>query len=430
MIPRYSRKELVNIWSEENKYKIWLNIEIAAAEAMEKYKIIPRGVASVVKKKGKIKVNRIHQIESKVKHDVIAFLTSITEQVGIKARYLHQGMTSSDVLDTSFNVQLVQSGKILINDIDKILLILKRKAKKYKLTPCIGRSHGIHAEPLTFGLKLASYYEEFKRNKKRLNDAINEISTCAISGAVGTFANISPKIEIYVSKKLKLKPEPISTQIIPRDRHAYYFSVLGIIAGSVERISTEIRHLQRTEVNELQEFFSKKQKGSSAMPHKKNPILSENLTGLARMVRSYVLPSLENIALWHERDISHSSVERNIGPDANITLDFALVRLSDVLDNMIIYPKNMLKNINLTNGLIFSQELMLELTKTGVSREKAYRIVQNLAKTSFAKNLKLKDLVKKDKLISNKISQKQIEKIFSYSKHFKNINYIFKRVFK
>ena len=339
-------------------------------------------------------------------------------------------MTSSDVLDTSFNVQLVQSGKILINDIDKILLILKRKAKKYKLTPCIGRSHGIHAEPLTFGLKLASYYEEFKRNKKRLNDAINEISTCAISGAVGTFANISPKIEIYVSKKLKLKPEPISTQIIPRDRHAYYFSVLGIIAGSVERISTEIRHLQRTEVNELQEFFSKKQKGSSAMPHKKNPILSENLTGLARMVRSYVLPSLENIALWHERDISHSSVERNIGPDANITLDFALVRLSDVLDNMIIYPKNMLKNINLTNGLIFSQELMLELTKTGVSREKAYRIVQNLAKTSFAKNLKLKDLVKKDKLISNKISQKQIEKIFSYSKHFKNINYIFKRVFK
>ena len=430
MIPRYSRKELVNIWSEENKYKIWLNIEIAAAEAMEKYKIIPRGVSSIVKKKGKIKVNRIHQIESKVKHDVIAFLTSITEQAGIKARYLHQGMTSSDVLDTSFNVQLVQSGKILINDIDKILLILKRKAKKYKLTPCIGRSHGIHAEPLTFGLKLASYYEEFKRNKKRLNDAINEISTCAISGAVGTFANISPKIEIYVSKKLKLKPEPISTQIIPRDRHAYYFSVLGIIAGSVERISTEIRHLQRTEVNELQEFFSKKQKGSSAMPHKKNPILSENLTGLARMVRSYVLPSLENIALWHERDISHSSVERNIGPDANITLDFALVRLSDVLDNMIIYPKNMLKNINLTNGLIFSQELMLELTKTGVSREKAYGIVQNLAKTSFAKNLKLKDLVKKDKLISNKISQKQIEKIFSYSKHFKNINYIFKRVFK
>ena len=430
MIPRYSRKELTDIWSEENKYKIWLNIEIAAAEAMEKYKIIPKGVASIVKKKGKIKVNRIHQIESKVKHDVIAFLTSITEQAGIKARYLHQGMTSSDVLDTSFNVQLVQSGKILIKDIDKILQILKRQAKKYKLTPCIGRSHGIHAEPLTFGLKLASYYEEFKRNKKRLNDAIQEISTCAISGAVGTFANINPKIEVYVSNKLKLRPEPISTQIIPRDRHAYYFSILAIIAGSIERISTEIRHLQRSEVNELQEFFSKKQKGSSAMPHKKNPILTENLTGLSRMVRSYALPSLENIALWHERDISHSSVERNIGPDANITLDFALTRLANVLENMIIYPKNMLKNLNLTNGLIFSQEIMLELTKSGVSREKAYRIVQNLAKNSFSKNIKLIELVKKDKLISSKISQKQIDKIFSYSKHFKNINYIFKRVFK
>ena len=430
MIPRYSRKELTDIWSEENKYKIWLNIEIAAAEAMEKYKIIPKGVASIVKKKGKIKVNRIHQIESKVKHDVIAFLTSITEQAGIKARYLHQGMTSSDVLDTSFNVQLVQSGKILIKDIDKILQILKRQAKKYKLTPCIGRSHGIHAEPLTFGLKLASYYEEFKRNKKRLNDAIQEISTCAISGAVGAFANINPKIEVYVSNKLKLRPEPISTQIIPRDRHAYYFSILAIIAGSIERISTEIRHLQRSEVNELQEFFSKKQKGSSAMPHKKNPILTENLTGLSRMVRSYALPSLENIALWHERDISHSSVERNIGPDANITLDFALTRLANVLENMIIYPKNMLKNLNLTNGLIFSQEIMLELTKSGVSREKAYRIVQNLAKNSFSKNIKLIELVKKDKLISSKISQKQIDKIFSYSKHFKNINYIFKRVFK
>ena len=430
MITRYSRKELVDIWSEENKYKTWLSVEIAAAEAMEKYKIIPKGVASIVKKKGKIKVNRIHQIESKVKHDVIAFLTSITEQAGLKARYLHQGMTSSDVLDTSLNIQLVQSGKILSNDIDKILSILKRKAKKYKLTPCIGRSHGIHAEPITFGLKLASYYEEFKRNKKRLKDAVDEISTCAISGAVGTFANIDPRVEIYVSKKLKLKPEPISTQIIPRDRHAYYFAVLGIIAGSIERLSTEIRHLQRSEVYELQEYFSKNQKGSSAMPHKKNPILSENLTGLARMVRSYVTPALENIALWHERDISHSSVERNIAPDANITLDFALTRLANILENMVIYPKNMLNNLNLTKGLIFSQEIMLELAKTGVSREKAYKIVQNLAKTSFNRNLKLIDLVKKDKLISSKISHKQIDKIFSYSKHFKNINYIFKRVFK
>ena len=430
MITRYSRKELVDIWSEENKYKTWLSVEIAAAEAMEKYKIIPKGVASRVKKKGKIKVNRIHQIESKVKHDVIAFLTSITEQAGLKARYLHQGMTSSDVLDTSLNIQLVQSGKILSNDIDKILSILKRKAKKYKLTPCIGRSHGIHAEPMTFGLKLASYYEEFKRNKKRLKEAIDEISTCAISGAVGTFANIDPRVEIYVSKKLKLKPEPISTQIIPRDRHAYYFAVLGIIAGSIERLSTEIRHLQRSEVYELQEYFSKNQKGSSAMPHKKNPILSENLTGLARMVRSYVTPALENIALWHERDISHSSVERNIAPDANITLDFALARLANILENMVIYPRNMLNNLNLTKGLIFSQEIMLELAKTGVSREKSYKIVQNLAKTSFNKNLKLIDLVKKDKLISSKISHKQIDKIFSYSKHFKNINYIFKRVFK
>ncbi len=336
MISRYSRKELTEIWSEENKYKIWLQIEVAAAEAMEKYKIIPKGVSSVVKNKVKIKVKRIHEIENKVKHDVIAFLTSVTEQAGIKARYLHQGMTSSDVLDTSFNIQLVQSGKILIKDIDKILLTLKKKAKKYKFTPCIGRSHGIHAEPITFGLKLTSFYEEFKRNKKRLLNAIDEISTCSISGAVGTYANINPKVEIYVAKKLKLKPEPISTQVIPRDRHAHYFTTLGIIAGSIERVATEIRNLQRSEIYELQEYFSKKQKGSSAMPHKKNPILSENLTGLSRMVRSYVVPALENVALWHERDISHSSVERNIGPDSNITLDFALVRLES---NMIVYPK-------------------------------------------------------------------------------------------
>jgi len=430
MISRYSRKELVQIWSEENKYRIWLDVEIAAAEAMEKYRIIPKGVSSIVKKKGKIKVKRIHDIESKVKHDVIAFLTSITEQAGIKARYLHQGMTSSDVLDTSFNLQLVQSGKILIKDIDKILSVLKRQAKKHKLTPCIGRSHGIHAEPLTFGLKLASFYEEFKRNKERLKDAIENISTCSISGAVGTFSNINPKVEVYVAKKLKLKPEPISTQIIPRDRHAHYFSVLGIIAGSVERVATEIRHLQRSEVYELQEYFSKDQKGSSAMPHKKNPILSENLTGLARIVRSYVIPSLENIALWHERDISHSSVERNIGPDANITLDFALSRLANVLDKMVIYPKKMLKNLNLTKGLIFSQEVMIELTKSGMQREKAYRIVQKHSKESYSKNVELIDLIKKDKSITSQISSKKIESIFKYSKHFKHVNYIFKRVFK
>ena len=430
MISRYSRKELVNIWSEENKYKIWLDVEIAAAQAMEKYKIIPKGVSSLVKRKGKINVKRIHQIESKVKHDVIAFLTSITEKAGYNARYLHQGMTSSDVLDTSLNIQLVQSGKILLSDIDRILSVLKKKALRYKFTPCIGRSHGIHAEPITFGLKLASYYEEFKRNKKRLQSAIHEVSTCAISGAVGTFANIDPRVEVYVSKKLKLRPEPISTQVIPRDRHAYYFSILGIIAGSIERIATEIRHLQRSEVYELQEYFSKDQKGSSAMPHKKNPILSENLTGLARIVRSHVTPALENIALWHERDISHSSVERSIGPDSNITLDFALVRLSNLLDNMIVYPKKMIKNLNLTNGVVFSQEVMLELTKVGFTREKAYRMVQKHAKISISKNINLIDLLKKDRLICSKIPNKKMDSIFKYSKHLKNINYIFKRVFK
>jgi len=430
MITRYSRKELTNIWSEENKYKIWLSVEIAAAQAMEKNGQIPKGVAATVKKKCKINVKRIHDIETKVKHDVIAFLTSITEKAGIKARYLHQGMTSSDILDTSFNIQLVQSGKILLKDIDQLLKILKRQAQKHKLTPCIGRSHGIHAEPVTFGLKLASFYEEFKRNKKRLLDAINEVSTCAISGAVGTFANINPNVEKFVAKKLGLKVEPISTQIIPRDRHAFYFSVLGIIAGSIERISLEIRHLQRSEVYELQEYFSKDQKGSSAMPHKKNPILSENLTGLSRMVRSYVVPALENIALWHERDISHSSVERNIGPDANITLDFALVRLANLIDKMIIYPKQMIKNINLTKGVIFSQEIMLELTKKGLSREKSYKIVQNCAKRCFLENKNLKDVISNDKLIMSKISQSKLNSIFKYTSHFKNINLIFNRVFK
>ena len=430
MIERYSRKKLKDIWSEENKYKIWLDVEIAAAEAMEKYKIIPRGVTSIVKKRAKIKVKRIHDIEAKVKHDVIAFLTSITEQAGIKARYLHQGMTSSDVLDTSLNIQLVQSGNILLEDIDKILSVLKKQAKKYKMTPCIGRSHGIHAEPITFGLKLASFYAEFKRNKERLRSSIDNISTCAISGAVGTYANIKPKIESYVAKKLKLKPEPISSQIIPRDRHAQYFTTLGIIASSVERVATEIRHLQRSEVYELQEFFSKDQKGSSAMPHKKNPILSENLTGLARIVRGHVIPSLENVALWHERDISHSSVERSIGPDANITLDFALIRLANLLDKMIVYPKKMAENLNLTRGLVFSQEVMLELTKTGMSREKAYRLVQSYAKRSLSNKVNLIDLLKKDKNITNKIPISKIHKIFSFNKHFNNVDYIFKRVFK
>ena len=430
MIKRYSRKELTDIWSEENKYKIWLDVEVEAAAAMEKLGQIPRGVASIVRKKAKINVQRIHKIESEVKHDVIAFLTSVTERAGIKARYLHQGMTSSDVLDTSFNIQMVQSGKIILRDIDQILKVLKKQAKKYKFTPCMGRSHGIHAEPVTFGLKLASFYEEFKRNRKRLVDAINEVSTCAISGAVGTFANVDPRIEKHVAKKLGLKVEPISTQVIPRDRHAFYFSVLGIIAGSIERVAIEIRHLQRTEVYELQEFFSKNQKGSSAMPHKKNPILSENLTGLARMVRSAVIPALENIALWHERDISHSSVERNIGPDANITTDFALVRLTNILDNMIVYPKKMLENLNITKGLIFSQEVMLELTKSGLSREQSYKMVQGYAKQCFADNLDLFDVISADKFIMSKISTKKLRSIFSYSKHFKNVNLIFRRIFK
>ena len=430
MIKRYSRKELTDIWSEENKYKIWLDVEIAAAQAMEKIGQIPRGVASTVKKKARINVKRIHQIEGQVKHDVIAFLTSITEKAGIKARYLHLGMTSSDVVDTSFNIQLAQSGKIILKDIDQILKVIKKQANRYKFTPCIGRSHGIHAEPVTFGLKLASYYEEFKRNRKRLVDAINEISTCAISGAVGTFANVNPNVEKHVAKKLGLKVEPISSQVIPRDRHAFYFSVLAIIAGSIERVAIEIRHLQRSEVYELQEYFSKNQKGSSAMPHKKNPILSENLTGLSRMVRSSVIPALENIALWHERDISHSSVERNIGPDANITLDFALTRLTNILDNMIVYPKKMLENLNLTKGIIFSQELMLELTKAGLTREKSYKLVQGYAKKCFAENLNLFNLIQSDKLVMSKISISKLRTIFSYSKHFKNINLIFRRVFR
>jgi len=361
---------------------------------------------------------------------VIAFLTSVTEKAGIKARYLHQGMTSSDVLDTSLNIQLAQSGKILLNDIDEILKVLKKQAKKYKYTPCMGRSHGIHAEPITFGLKLASFYEEFKRNRKRLVDAIDEISTCAISGAVGTFANIDNRVESQVAKKLGLRIEPISTQIIPRDRHAYFFSILGIIAGSVERVATEIRNLQKTEVQEIEEFFDKNQKGSSAMPHKKNPILSENLTGLSRMVRSYVAPALENISLWHERDISHSSVERNIGPDSTVTLDFALNRLKNILNNMSVYPKKMLENLNITNGLIFSQRILLELTKYGFSREKAYKIVQNNAQNAWKKNISFYESLYNDPSIKKNISKKDLIKMFDVDYHTKKVNIIFKRIFK
>ena len=430
MIERYTRKEIKKIWEENNKYQIWLSIELAVAQAMEKFKIIPRGLSSKIKKKGKINIARIHKIESKVHHDVIAFLTSITEKIGPHGKFLHLGLTSSDIIDTSFNLQLVQAGKILLKDIDSILQVLKKKSLKYKKTICIGRSHGIHAEPTTFGLKLASFYEEFKRNKKRLEISIKEISTCAISGPVGTYASIDPRIEAYVAKKLNLKVEPISTQVIPRDRHAAYFTTLAIIASSIERVATEIRNLQKTEIQEIEEYFQKKQKGSSSMPHKKNPILSENLTGLARMVRSCVIPALENISLWHERDISHSSVERNIGPDSTVTLDFALARLQNILQNMNVYPKKMIKNLEITNGLIFSQRIMLELTKFGFSREKAYSIVQKNAQKSWKKNMNFYDCLINDKLVNEKISAKDLKKMFDLNYYIKRINVIYKRVFK
>ena len=427
MIERYSRKELKNIWADENKYKIWLDIELAAAEAMEKFNIIPKGVVKKVKSKAKINVARILKIEESVKHDVIAFLTSITEKAGKEARYLHKGMTSSDVLDTCFNLQLKQSGKILLDDIKILLTTIKKQAVKHKKTICIGRSHGIHAEPITFGLKMLTFYQEFLRNKKRLEDSIDEISTCAISGAVGTFANIDPRIESYVAKKLKLNIEPISTQIIPRDRHAQFFSTLGIIASSIERFATEIRHLQRTEVLEVEEFFGKNQKGSSAMPHKKNPILSENLTGLARLVRSSVIPALENVALWHERDISHSAVERNIGPDATVTLDFALARLNGLIRNLNIYPKNMIKNLNLTNGLFFSQRVLIELTTVGFTREESYSLVQKHAMHSWNNGTSFYENLANDTKINKKLSVNKLKKLFNFSYHMKRIDVIFKR---
>ena len=430
MIPRYSRDIVTNIWSQESKYKIWLDIEIYAAEAMEKYKIIPKGVAAKVRKKSKINVKRIDDIEKITKHDVIAFLTSIAEKVGPEAKFLHQGMTSSDVLDTCFNIQLQKAGTILLEDLNQILKTLKQKAYKHKHTICMGRSHGIHAEPITFGLKLATYYEEFKRNKKRLEAAIKEISTCAISGAVGTFAHLSPKVEQYVAKKLKLIAEPISTQIIPRDRHAQFFSTLGIIASSAERLATEIRHLQRTEVLEAEEYFASGQKGSSAMPHKRNPVLTENITGLARMVRSYVFPALENIVLWHERDISHSSVERNIGPDATVTLDFLLNRLNGVVKNLVVHKDNMLTNMNKFKGLVFSQGVMLKLTQKGVKREDAYKVVQSNAMKIWDKKEDFYTNLSKDKLIKKYLTRKELDQLFNLQYHTKNVNYIFSRVFK
>ena len=430
MIERYSRKELKRIWEDQNRYNIWLQIELAAAAAMEKFKIIPKGVVKKVKSKSKINVKRILKIEEKVRHDLIAFLSSVTEKTGKEGSFLHKGLTSSDVLDTCFNLQLRQSGLILLSDIEELLKSIKKQAVKHKHTLCIGRSHGIHAEPTTFGLKLLTFYEEFSRNYDRLDSAIKEISTCAISGAVGTFANVDPRIEKFVANKLKLKVEPISTQIIPRDRHAYFFSVLGIIASSMERFAVEIRHLQRTEVSEVQEFFKSKQMGSSAMPHKKNPVLSENLTGLARLIRASVIPALENVALWHERDISHSSVERNIGPDTTITLDFALNRLNEIVKSMKINSKNMKRNLELTKGLFFSQRVLLELTSKGLKRQTAYKIVQKCAMKSLENNSSFYNTLLKDKKIMGKIPVNTLKKLFDFSYHTRKIDVIFKRILK
>ncbi len=430
MIDRYSRKELKEIWLDKNRYKIWLDIELAAAEAMEKFKIIPRGVVKKIKSNSKINVERIIKLEGKVRHDVIAFLTSVTEKVGKEGSFLHKGMTSSDVLDTCFNIQLKQSGLIILKDIENLLKSIKKQALKHKYTLCIGRSHGIHAEPTTFGLKLLTFYEEFSRNQHRLKKAIEEISTCAISGAVGTFANVDPRVEKYVAKKLNLNIEPISTQIIPRDRHAYFFSVLGVVASSVERFAVEIRHLQRTEVSEVEEFFNNKQMGSSAMPHKKNPVLTENLTGLARLVRANVIPALENVALWHERDISHSSVERNIGPDSTVTLDFALNRLNNVVKSIRVNKDNMKKNLDLTKGIFFSQRILLELTSKGMRREKAYRVVQKCAIKSLENNSSFYDSLLKDQIIMDKIPVNTLKKLFDFGYHTRKINVIFNRVLK
>ena len=430
MIERYSREEIKKIWQDQNRYKIWLEIELAAAQAMEKFKIIPKGVYKKVKSKSKIDVNKILKIEGKVRHDVIAFLSSIMERSGKEGRFLHKGMTSSDVLDTCFNLQLKQSGEIILKGMEDLLSSIKKQSIKHKFTLCIGRSHGIHAEPTTFGLKLLTFYAEFSRNKKRLQQAIDEISTCAISGAVGTFANIDPKIEKYVAKKLKLRIEPISTQIIPRDRHAYFFSILGIIASSIERFAVEIRNLQRTEVAEVYEFFNKKQMGSSAMPHKKNPVLSENLTGLARLIRATVIPAMENVALWHERDISHSSVERNIGPDATVTLDFAISRMNEIVKSMKVNKYNMKKNLDLTKGLFFSQRVLLHLTEKGLKREVAYRIVQKCALRALDKDISFYDSLLEDKKIRGIITVNNLNNLFDFSYHTKKINVIFSRLLK
>ena len=428
MVPRYSRKEMLEIWSDISKYSIWLDIEIHALEGMEKVGIVPVGTAEIVRKNAKFDSRRIDEIETEIKHDVLAFLTNISESVGPEARFIHQGMTSSDVLDTCLNIQLKRAGELLLKDMDLLLSSIKSQALKHKKTICVGRSHGIHAEPTTFGLKMLQAYAEFSRNRKRLELSVEEISSCAISGSVGTFANIDPSVEEHVAKALGLNVEPVSTQIIPRDRHAAFFSTMGIIASSIERLATEIRHLQRSEVLEVEEYFSSKQKGSSSMPHKRNPVLTENLTGLARVVRSSVMPALENISLWHERDISHSSVERFIGPDTTITLDFALNRLNNVVENMVVYPDNMMRNLEKFNGLVFSQRVLLSLTQKNISREDSYLMVQRNSMKVWNDEGSFYELIKKDKEICSILSNDEIDDIFDLNYHLKHIEEIFQRV--
>ena len=432
MVPRYSRPEMVAIWSPETKFRIWFEIEAHATSALAELGVVPKEAARVIWEKGKDAVwnaDRIDEIEREVKHDVIAFLTHLAEIVGPEARFVHQGMTSSDVLDTCFNIQLKRAADILIADVDELLAVLKRRAFEFKTTPTVGRSHGVHAEPVTFGLKLAFAYAEFARARDRLVAARREIGTCAVSGAVGTFANIDPRVESIVARKLGLRPEPISTQIIPRDRHAMYFATLGVVASSVERLATEIRHLQRTEVLEAEEFFSEGQKGSSAMPHKRNPVLSENLTGLARVVRAYVTPALEDVALWHERDISHSSVERMIGPDATVTLDFALARLTSLMDKLVVHPERMAENLERLGGLVNSQRVLLALTRKGVSREDAYRLVQRNAMKAWRREGRFMDLLKQDPEVRAALSDSEIEAEFDLGYHTKHVDTIFSRVF-
>jgi len=432
MIPRYSRPEMTAVWSPETRFRIWFEIEAYASEAMAEIGVIPKAAAKTIWEKGskaKFDVARIDEIERVTKHDVIAFLTHLAEFIGPDARFVHLGLTSSDVLDTCLAVQLRRASDILIADVDALLAALKRRAFEHKTTPTIGRSHGIHAEPTTFGLKLALAYAEFVRARARLVAAREEISTCAISGAVGTFANIDPRVEAYVAAKLDLKPEPISTQVIPRDRHAAFFAALGVVSSSVERLATEIRHLQRTEVMEAEEFFAEGQKGSSAMPHKRNPVLSENLTGLARMVRSAVTPALEDVALWHERDISHSSVERMIAPDATITLDFALVRLAGVIDKLVVYPEAMQKNLDRLGGLIHSQRVLLALTEKGVARDDAYAIVQRNAMKGWRGEGEFLSLLKADKDVAKVLSAHELEALFDLGYHLKHVDTIFERVF-